>query len=111
MNTQQTVETIVSKAIEEFKNNQILVSKPQLAYIWECSEKLIQDYEIIELNKALKKADITTKPRIRHFLAQISHESGGGRYNLELADGSDYEFREDLGNVYEGDGIKFKGKY
>ena len=109
MNTQKIVEPIVTKAVEKFKTVQPLVSKTQLAYIWDCSEKLIQDWEIVELNKALKKADITTKPRIRHFLAQISHESGGGRYTKELASGEDYEFRDDLGNVYEGDGVKFKG--
>jgi putative chitinase len=109
MNTQKIVEPIVTKAVEKFKTVQPLVSKTQLAYIWDCSENLIQDWEIVELNKALKKADITTKPRIRHFLAQISHESGGGRYTKELASGEDYEFRDDLGNVYEGDGVKFKG--
>jgi putative chitinase len=109
MNTQKIVEPIVTKAVEKFKTVQPLVSKTQLAYIWDCSEKLIQDWEIVELNEALKKADITTKPRIRHFLSQISHESGGGRYTKELASGEDYEFRDDLGNYYEGDGVKFKG--
>jgi putative chitinase len=109
MNTQKIVEPIVAKAVEKFKTVKPLVSKTQLAYIWDCSENLIQDWEIVELNEALKKADITNKPRICHFLSQISHESGGGRYTKELASGEDYEFRDDLGNYYEGDGVKFKG--
>ena len=55
MNTQKIVEPIVTKAVEKFKTVQPLVSKTQLAYIWDCSEKLIQDWEIVELNEALKK--------------------------------------------------------
>jgi predicted chitinase len=86
-----------------------LVSKEQLAFIWGCSTKLIQDTEIVELNKCLKTFDISTPSRIRHFLSQISHESGGGRYKEELASGDDYENRSDLGNTHSGDGSKYKG--
>jgi len=86
-----------------------LVSKEELAFIWGCSTTLIQDTEIVELNKCLKTFEITTPFRIRHFLAQISHESGGGKYKEELASGADYEGRDDLGNIQPGDGKKFKG--
>lgn len=86
-----------------------LVSKEQLALIWGCSTKLIQDTEIVELNKCLNTFEITTPVRIRHFLAQISHESGGGRYKMELASGYAYEGRDDLGNTQFGDGPKYKG--
>lgn len=86
-----------------------LVSKEQLAFIWGCSTKLIQDTEIVELNKCLNTFEITTPVRIRHFLAQISHESGGGRYKEELASGEDYENRDDLGNTHVGDGPKYRG--
>jgi len=85
------------------------VSKEELAFIWGCSTTLIQDSEIVELNKCLKTFEITTPARIRHFLSQISHESGGGRYKEELASGADYEGRDDLGNTQPGDGKKFKG--
>jgi predicted chitinase len=52
---------------------------------------------------------ITSVPRIRHFLSQTAHESGGGRYKKELASGWDYEGRSDLGNTRAGDGPRFKG--
>ncbi len=68
------------------------------------SEPLLQD-----LNSCLNRYKITTMPRLRHFLSQIAHESGGLIYTEELADGSAYEGRDDLGNVNPGDGPKYKG--
>jgi len=85
------------------------ISKKQLAYIWGCAESLIKDYEIDEMNKCLDMYEITTAPRIRHFLSQTAHESGGGRYKKELASGEAYEYRDDLGNTSPGDGPKYKG--
>jgi predicted chitinase len=58
---------------------------------------------------ALEKAAIDTPLRIAAFMAQLAHESGEFRYMEELADGSAYEGREDLGNVMPGDGVKYKG--
>ncbi|MES1912871.1 MAG: hypothetical protein MHM6MM_005095, partial [Cercozoa sp. M6MM] len=48
--------------------------------------------------------------RIAAFTGQIGHESGGLRYMEELASGSAYEGREDLGNTQPGDGTRFKGR-
>jgi len=45
-----------------------------------------------------------------HFLAQIGHESGELRYREEIASGSAYEGRRDLGNTQPGDGRRFKGR-
>jgi putative chitinase len=86
-----------------------LVSKEQLASIWICSPNQIRDDEVTELNACLHRFGITTKPRLRHFLSQTAHESGGGRYKKELASGWDYEGRSDLGNTQPGDGPRFKG--
>ena len=85
------------------------VSKDQLAAIWKCDPNLIANYEIDELNLCLAEYEITTPQRIRHFLSQTAHESGGGRYKKELASGAAYEFREDLQNDEVGDGPKYKG--
>jgi putative chitinase len=58
----------------------------------------------------MKKYDITSPLRMAHFLAQIAHESGSFRFAEELADGSAYEGRRDLGNIQPGDGVRFKGR-
>ena len=68
-----------------------------------------KDYNINDLNNCLKKFEINTPKRICHFISQCSHESACGRYKCELADGSKYENRKNLGNVNKGDGPKFKG--
>lgn len=62
------------------------------------------------LNDAMQEFDISTPDREAMFLAQIAHESGGFHYVKELASGSAYEGRSDLGNVEAGDGVAFKGR-
>jgi predicted chitinase len=44
------------------------------------------------------------------FMAQCAHESAGFSTTKEFADGSQYEGRKDLGNIYPGDGVKYKGR-
>ncbi len=63
-----------------------------------------------EVERALKMANCTTPKRIAMFLAQIGAESGSLRWMEELADGSAYNGRTDLGNIYPGDGPRFKGR-
>jgi putative chitinase len=58
----------------------------------------------------LAEFDLTTPLRQAHFLAQLCHESGSFNYLEELASGEDYEWRDDLGNVEAGDGVRFKGR-
>jgi predicted chitinase len=65
--------------------------------------------QLADLNDCLRRFNINTPARIRHFLAQVGHESGGLRWMLELASGDAYEGRQDLGNTRAGDGRKFKG--
>ena len=43
------------------------------------------------------------------LIANLLHETGNFRWMSEIADGSAYEMRSDLGNIYPGDGKKFKG--
>jgi predicted chitinase len=86
-----------------------LITKQQLASIWICGPGMIKDEEVTELNECLHRFGVTTKPRLRHFLSQTAHESGGGRYKKELASGWDYEDRADLGNTQSGDGPRYKG--
>jgi putative chitinase len=65
--------------------------------------------QLADLNACLRRFQITTPARIRHFLAQVGHESGGLRQFMELATGDAYEGRADLGNTQPGDGRRFKG--
>jgi len=62
------------------------------------------------LTDAMQEYGITSTLRENHFLAQIAHESGEFRYLKEIASGSAYEGRLDLGNNQQGDGIRFKGR-
>jgi putative chitinase len=62
------------------------------------------------LNKYMDKYEINTPNRILAFLSQIGTESGGLKYTQELASGRDYEGRKDLGNIYAGDGVRYKGR-
>lgn len=59
---------------------------------------------------AMIEFGITTQQRAEMFLAQVLHESGGLAWFEELADGSAYEGRADLGNVRPGDGKRYKGR-
>lgn len=69
----------------------------------------IYENELKDLNACLSRYQINTATRMRHFISQIAHESGGLRWMKELDDGSYLEGRDDLGNVNPGDGPKYKG--
>lgn len=62
------------------------------------------------LNRAMAEAGINTPRRQAAFIAQLAHESGEFKYREEIASGAAYEGRRDLGNVYPGDGVRFKGR-
>lgn len=65
---------------------------------------------VLRMNKYAKEFGIDSPQRWAHYLAQIAHESAEMRYSEELASGKAYEGRKDLGNIYKGDGVRFKGR-
>ena len=68
-------------------------------------------FEIVKtMNPLLGQYGFDTLRRLRYFWAQVGHESGGLRYTKELASGKAYEGRKDLGNIYLGDGVRYKGR-
>jgi predicted chitinase len=62
------------------------------------------------MEKAMTHYEITSEMRSRMWLAQAGHESLSLLYFEEIADGSAYEGRKDLGNTQPGDGKKYKGR-
>jgi predicted chitinase len=62
------------------------------------------------LNASAIEAEINTRLRLAAYLSQLLLESGEFRYMEEIADGSAYEGRADLGNTQPGDGKRFKGR-
>lgn len=64
----------------------------------------------LPLLEAMEEFEINTPLRQAAFLAQLAHESAELRYFEEIADGSAYEGRTDLGNTQPGDGKRYKGR-
>jgi len=62
------------------------------------------------LNAAMREYGINTPARQASFLSQVGHESGSLAFVRELASGTAYEGRRDLGNTQPGDGVRFKGR-
>lgn len=67
----------------------------------------------LKYKSLLNSYHINTPLRIAHFMAQTDHESGGFKYTKEIGNDAyfkKYEGRKDLGNIKEGDGLRFKGR-
>jgi len=68
------------------------------------------NYEAEELLHKTARAAGIRGTELAQFLAQCFHESAGFKRMKEFASGADYEGRRDLGNIYKGDGIRYKGR-
>ena len=86
-----------------------MITKEQLVKIMPLAKGRV-DVFLQPLNDAMQEFNIDTKLRQAAFLAQIAHESGELRYVKEIASGSAYEGRKDLGNTMPGDGVRHKGR-
>ena len=62
------------------------------------------------VKECLRLCNCESLNRIAMWMAQIGHESAGLRYMEEIASGAAYEGRAELGNIYAGDGVRFKGR-
>jgi murein DD-endopeptidase MepM/ murein hydrolase activator NlpD len=69
--------------------------------------RLEQERLIIE---EAKRQGITNPKQIAYILGTAQHESDQFQTLREYHDGSDYEFRRDLGNKQTGDGTRFRGR-
>lgn len=86
-----------------------MITALQLADIMQCSLERAQTF-IEPLQYAMDEFEINTPKRVAAFLAQVGHESGRLQFVRELASGSAYEGRVDLGNTEPGDGQYFRGR-
>lgn len=85
------------------------LSKEQLGQIMLCSAGSLPDSLMDDLADCFVTFLNSSRVGLAYFLGQCGHESAGLRYPLEIASGAAYNGRTDLGNVYPGDGEKFKG--
>lgn len=96
--------------VDEKPELQQMFSQETLKFIMpNATDNDIETY-VDPINQCLNDYDILTTERASAFIAQVAHESGSLRYKEEIADGSAYEGRQDLGNVYPGDGKRYKGR-
>lgn len=87
-----------------------MLTNNQLMKIYPFSTEVNRQKFLPHLTDLMPRYAIDNPLRQAAFLAQIGHESGQLRYVEEIASGKAYEGRRDLGNIFKGDGIKFKGR-
>lgn len=86
-----------------------MINKEQLLKIMPNARFRIDSF-LEPIQQSMQEFHINSPARQAAFLAQIAHESGELRYVKEIASGSAYEGRKDLGNTQPGDGMKYKGR-
>ena len=84
------------------------ITKVQMGLIMNCSTESLPDSLMDDFARCVDLYEMD-RLSIAYFLGQCGHESAGLRYPMEIHDGSDYENRRDLNNIYPGDGVKFAG--
>lgn len=84
------------------------ISKQQLAAIMGCSISELSDSLLEDYTRCVNTFKMDRLAQV-YFLGQCGHESAGLRYSVEIHNGSNYEGRSDLNNIYPGDGVKFAG--
>lgn len=87
-----------------------MITLDHLAKICPAASRVKLSGFVPHLNAAMEEFEINTPLRQAAFLAQVAHESGSFRYVREIASGKAYEGRKDLGNVFPGDGVKYRGR-
>jgi putative chitinase len=76
-----------------------MLTNIQLHSIIPFASKINIDKYLPYFNEVFYECFINTKLRQAAFIAQVAHESGNLHYVEELADGSQYDKRKDLGNT------------
>ena len=90
------------------ENFQWPITKEQMATIMGCTTASLPDDLMDDYARCVETFGMDKLAQV-YFLGQCGHESAGLRYPVEIHNGSNYEGRSDLGNIYPGDGVKFAG--
>ncbi|PSF33631.1 hypothetical protein C7H19_19795 [Aphanothece hegewaldii CCALA 016] len=98
------------KLKDESSKSDLLISRKNFDEVFRYAKDRDRDTYFLPINRTLREFQINTPKRIAAFLAQIGHESASLRYSEEIASGFAYEGRKDLGNIYKGDGVRYKGR-
>jgi putative chitinase len=77
----------------------MILTKEHLKFLVPYSSLKDREKFLDPLNETINRYNINTPLRLAAFIAQIAHESGSLHYVEELASGSAYEYRRDLGNL------------
>lgn len=84
------------------------ITKQEMSAIMGCAVSSLSDELMDDYARCCRTYKLDRLSQA-YFLGQVGHESAGLRYPLEIHDGSNYEYRHDLGNVNPGDGVKYAG--
>jgi predicted chitinase len=79
-----------------------------MGYIMQCSSDKLSGDLMNDYARCVANCTMDTLEQV-YFLGQVGHESAGLRYPMEIHDGSNYEWRDDLGNTQSGDGVMYAG--
>jgi len=89
------------------------ITVPQILKFAPGSQK-VADIVVKNFNEYADKYEVNTPLRISAFLAQLIHESNSFKNTREIWGPTKaqtrYEGRKDLGNIFPGDGARFKGR-
>jgi putative chitinase len=88
----------------------VLLDKEFYRYVMPNASRANINTYLDPINATLARFAIETPSQVAMFIAQLAHESGSLRYKEEIADGSAYEGRADLGNIRPGWGVRYKGR-
>lgn len=88
-----------------------LVTQQQLRILWANNPQFATDEAAAEFSEALAADEINTLPRVRHFMSQVAHESGQGRYVQEIWGPNRWQvtYQGRMGNNLAGDGYRYRG--
>jgi len=99
----------------------LVLTEPELVRlllaVWQCPA-IRAELHAWPMLQAMAWADITTPQRMAHWLGQLGHESGRGRYTREIWGPTAQQLRYEptttlsktLGNTRAGDGARYMGR-